>query len=36
MDAYIIAGFRSAVGKAPCLRQAGPREIRLTTFNYKP
>jgi len=37
MDAYIIAGFRSAVGNAPCLRQAGPptgqagpREFRFT------
>ena len=25
MNAFIIADFRSAVGKAPCLRQAGKR-----------
>ena len=36
MNAYIIACFRSAVGKAPCLRQAGAREFRFTPFNYKP
>jgi hypothetical protein len=36
MNAYIIAGFRSAVGKAHCLRQAGEREFRFTPFNSKP
>ncbi|QQR88517.1 MAG: hypothetical protein IPJ76_01955 [Flavobacteriales bacterium] len=30
MNAYIIAGFRSAVGKAPCHRQAGARKFRFT------
>lgn len=36
MNAYIIAGFRIAVGKAPCLRQPGARELRFTPFISKP
>jgi hypothetical protein len=33
MNAYIISGFRSAVGKAPCLRQAGARKFHVTQNN---